>query len=262
MNKIIVASTRILNSELKNRFYNSQLCLRTKLNSFPVTYHGFHTSSLFFKTEEAKPPEKKEIAIPEDNIVQKLYRKVFSGVPKSKLKASGYILLTYCAQKQNLEDFFRVFGMPDTFYSWFLVTELHVWMLSCRLMEEGDYGRQTRNAIVEALWLDCDLRAKSIGDMPASMRSKQITSISEEFQAALFVYDEGLLAGDKELANALWRRFFLSMRDNEENQTPDMEKIALLVKYVRATMLKLDNTEGFELIIRAQVDWLPLEETL
>ena len=38
------------------------------------------------------------------------------------------------------------------------------------------------------------------------------------FQAALFVYDEGLLGGDKELANALWRRFFLSMRDSEEKQ--------------------------------------------
>ena len=24
----------------------------------------------------------------------------------------------------------RTFDMPDTFYSWFLVTELHVWMLS------------------------------------------------------------------------------------------------------------------------------------
>ena len=37
-------------------------------------------------------------------------------------------------------------------------------------------------------------------------------------QAALFVYDEGLLGSDQELANALWRRFFLSMRDSEEKQ--------------------------------------------
>ncbi len=27
---------------------------------------------------------------------------------------------------------FRTFGMADTYYSWFLVTELHVWMLGVR----------------------------------------------------------------------------------------------------------------------------------
>ena len=70
--------------------------------------------------------------------------------------------------------------MPDTFYSWFLVTELHVWLLGVihnrsfqiraffltifflqsRLMGEGDEGRIVRNAMVEALWIDCDNRAK------------------------------------------------------------------------------------------------------
>ena len=29
------------------------------------------------------------------------------GIPKSKLKASGYILLTHCVQKTDLEKFFR-----------------------------------------------------------------------------------------------------------------------------------------------------------
>jgi hypothetical protein len=30
-----------------------------------------------------------------------------SGVPKSKLKASGYLLLTQCAQATEIEKFFR-----------------------------------------------------------------------------------------------------------------------------------------------------------
>ena len=81
--------------------------------------------------------------------------------------------------------------------------------------------------------------------MAASARGKQVAAIAEEFQvgeafldidesgdgkfilihnvvtpsgilhdhtqAALFVYDEGLLGSDIQLANALWRRFFLSM---------------------------------------------------
>jgi len=254
--------TRLVNSELRNRLYNSQLCLKNSLQYSPITYHGIHTTNLYLKGEEIKPPEKEEIKMPDYNFVQKLYKKFFRGIPKTKLKASGYILLPYCAQKQNLEEFFRVFDMPDTFYSWFLVTELHVWMLSSRLMDEGDYGRETRNAMVEALWHDCEFRAKSIGDLPSSLRSKQVLQLSEEFQAALFIYDEGLLGGDKELANALWRRFFLSIRESEKAQEPDMEKVALLVNYVRATMHKLDNTDAVNLIIKSTVDWLPLESSL
>ena len=76
----------------------------------------------------------------------------------------------------------------------------------CRLMSEGDQGRIVRNSLVEALWADCENRAKAIGDMSLSARSKQISSVAEEFQAALFIYDEGLLGNDMQLANALWRR--------------------------------------------------------
>jgi len=194
----------------------------------------------------------------ESNMIQKLYKKIFRGVPKSKLRASGFVLLNYCAQLDQLEEFFRVFDMPDSFYSWFLVTELHVWMLSARLMQEGDYGREVRNAMVEALWQDCESRAKSIGEMATSIRSQKIIEISEEFQAALFVYDDGIMGDDKELANALWRRFFLSMRESEENQVPDMEKIALLVSYVRRNMHSLDNTDAFKLIVKNELSWQQL----
>ena len=62
--------------------------------------------------------------------MQRLYNKMFGGgVPVTKLKASGYILLTHCAQRTELLRFFETFDMPDTFYSWFLVTELHVWLM-------------------------------------------------------------------------------------------------------------------------------------
>lgn len=243
-------------------FYSTQnhWALQNRINNTVGTqsHQSLHTNQI----QLCKKNESTDLQMPQDNFVQKLYRKFFRGIPKSKLKATGYILLTHCVQKTDIEKFFRVFNMPDTFYSWFLVSELHVWMLSARLMNEGEYGRSTRNAMVEALWQDCDQRAKSIGDMAASARSKQILAISEEFQAALFVYDEGLVGGDKELANALWRRFFLSMRDDEEDQVPDMNEVALLVDYVRRTMEKLDNTDAVTLLIKAQVEWPDLNESI
>lgn len=54
-------------------------------------------------------------------------------------------------------------SMPDTFNSWFLVTELHVWMLMAKAMEYGPDGRVIRNKIVEAMWNDVNDKAKKLG---------------------------------------------------------------------------------------------------
>lgn len=53
--------------------------------------------------------------------------------------------------------------MPDTFNSWFLVTELHVWMLMVKAMEIGGDGRLIRNFIVEAMWEDVSTKGKMLG---------------------------------------------------------------------------------------------------
>lgn len=58
---------------------------------------------------------------------------------------------------------FEEFALPDTFYSWFVVTELHIWMLSTRAMAEGNDGNILRNAIVECLWTDVVQRIKALG---------------------------------------------------------------------------------------------------
>ena len=194
--------------------------------------------------------------------MKRMYNKLFSGVPVAKLRSSGYILLTICAQRPDVVKFFETFNMPDTFYSWFLITELHVWLLGSRLMGEGDEGRIVRNSMVEALWVDCDTRAKALGDMSSSTRAKHIASVAEEFQASLFIYDEGLTGSDIVLANALWRRFFLSMHELEEGAAPlpDPEKLLLLVNYVRRVASYLDNMDGLDIIVRNKIEWPSLEE--
>lgn len=69
-------------------------------------------------------------------------------------------------------EWFEKCELPDTFASWFMVTELHVWLLMVRCMAEdaelvssekkpvkGD-GHFIRNCIVEALWADVANRIK------------------------------------------------------------------------------------------------------
>ncbi|KAJ9595712.1 hypothetical protein L9F63_013125, partial [Diploptera punctata] len=145
---------------------------------------------------------------------------------KGRLKGSGYILYENVADKINYIKFFEEFKMPDTFFSWFLITELHVWILMVRTMAEGDEGRFTRNNIVEAMWQDVYTRAKKLEPANPSAVRENLQEISEQFQAAVVGYDEGLLLDDKVLAGALWRRFF-------QRNCNDPEYLERLVHYIR-----------------------------
>lgn len=134
------------------------------------------------------------------------------------------------ADRIKYHELFLKFNLPNTFNSWFLITELHVWMLMVRAMAEGSEtgqpGKFMRNCIVEALWSDVSKRAKKLNaGNPSEMRN-QIQVLSEQFQAALITYDEGLMLDDKVLAGALWRRFFEMKCDNYEH-------LETMVKYVR-----------------------------
>lgn len=161
------------------------------------------------------------------------------------------------ADRINYYEFFEVFDLPDTFNSWFLVTELHCWLLLTRVMQEGPEsgqdGRFMRNCIVETMWADVQTRAKKLSaDNPSASR-QQVAILAEQFQATLINYDEGLMSDDKILANALWRRFF-------EMKVEDYSKLERLVKYVRKTTLQLEDMTRDEIVNRPQIEWSKISE--
>ena len=64
-----------------------------------------------------------------------------------------------CTNEVDVLDFIEVLDLPDTYYSWFLVSELHLWMVSVRLMSEGCKDcQEVRNWMVKTFWEDCDVR--------------------------------------------------------------------------------------------------------
>lgn len=87
-----------------------------------------------------------------------------------KLKLSGYFLYESIPKKVAYTEWFDKFELPDTFASWFTITELHVWLLMVRCMAEDEMLTSTekkqgdgcfiRNCIVEALWADVANRSK------------------------------------------------------------------------------------------------------
>lgn len=86
-----------------------------------------------------------------------------------------------------------------------------------------------------------------------SRTRQQIEELSEQFQAALIAYDEGIMSEDRILAAALWRRFF-EMNCNE------YERIERLVKYVRRQVLMLDNLSRQDFLLKPKIPWQDLEK--
>lgn len=185
------------------------------------------------------------------------------------------LLYESVADSVNYIEFFEKYRMPNTFNSWFLVTELHVWMLLVRAMAEGSEsgqdGRFLRNSIVEAMWSDVNTRAKKLGvscfgvsrmsfskllffqaNNPSGTKA-QIEVLSEQFQAALIAYDEGIMSDDKVLASSLWRRFF-------EKSSQDYIAIEELVKYVRTQVNMLDSLNSEKFMTKPKIQWIPFNK--
>lgn len=152
------------------------------------------------------------------------------------------------------QEYFKLFNMPDTFHSWFLVIELHMWMLNVRVNNEGKEGDLLKRFSLESMWEEARKRAKSLESYTPSSIREGFDDLYEELMAAFLMYDYGLLGSDVDLANALWYRLL------QEN-CDDPEKLELLVRHVRRQVQLLENLSKEELIHKASVPWLPLSSS-
>ncbi|KAL6442122.1 hypothetical protein ACFW04_002434 [Cataglyphis niger] len=174
--------------------------------------------------------------------IERMLKKIgLLDVQKYRYMAIGNQVYENVVAQIDYPFFYKYFNMADTFFSWFLVTELHIWMIIIRYMAEGDAGKLVRNSVVSTLWQDTNARAENLGKITERVRNKQIKEISEQFNAALIGYDEGIQSDDKVLAGALWRRFFHLECNNPEH-------IETLIIYVRKQICLFDNLPSHEIL--------------
>nr|CAD7454953.1 unnamed protein product [Timema tahoe] len=189
---------------------------------------------------------------PEFGFVKRMMKRAgWFNTSKTRLRVSGYYLYENVADKVDYALFFKEFKLSDTFFSWFLVTELHVWMTLVRVMAEGKDGRFTRNVVVEAMWSDTATRAKKLGPVNPAGVKEQIHDLSQQFNAALLSYDEGLLGDDRVLAGAIWRRFF-------QREVDSPQGIERLVSYIRQQVKLLDALTREEVLLKPNIKWISL----
>ncbi|XP_074867471.1 ubiquinol-cytochrome c reductase complex assembly factor 1 [Carettochelys insculpta] len=172
---------------------------------------------------------------------------------KWKIKIAALRMYTCCVEKTDYEEFFDRCNMPDTLNSWFLVAQLHVWMCLVRMKQEGRAGKYMCRYIVHSMWEDVEQRGKVMGIDSVTLK-ESLRSMTENFYAAIFGYDEGILSDDHVLAAALWRNLF-------NKHCEDPRQLELLVEYVRKQMQYLDTMNGEDLLLSGEVTWRPLVES-
>lgn len=171
--------------------------------------------------------------------------------------------------------FFKECNLPDTYNSWFLVVELHVWLMASRLMQDGKEGRIVRNALIKAMWDDNTEKSKKLEGALPSARRREIQILNEQFHAAMISYDEGLMGDDYILAGALWRRIVQLQTDPttllpqhfESSESHDeigdkVKALEMLVIYVRSQFAMLNQLSREQLLRKRAFKFVPFDESL
>lgn len=133
--------------------------------------------------------------------------------------------------------YYNRLGMPQTFFQWYQIEVLHIWMLYVRMREmPKKYGREYQQKLVNGVFEDIDYQLREVmrvdSDRTVNNHKKQF---SQQLRGSVFSYDEALVSGDTVLASALWRNLYA------QSDLVDMTALEHLVRYVRANLYVLSN---------------------
>lgn len=140
------------------------------------------------------------------------------------------------------EFYFERLGMPRTFFQWFQVEVLHVWMLYVRMRAmPRKYGREYQQKLVNGVFDDIDFQLREVirvnSDRTTNNYKKQF---SQQLKGSVFSYDEALLGGDIVLASALWRNLF------EQSPVVDMTALEHLARYIRNNIYVMSHMSDMD----------------
>ncbi|XP_061179449.1 ubiquinol-cytochrome c reductase complex assembly factor 1-like [Saccostrea echinata] len=173
-------------------------------------------------------------------------------IPIQNLQVGGTILVLGISDNVSYEEIFEMAKLDDSFYSFYKVLELHLWMMLQRLQRDGNDGIVAGMALVSAMWSDLDPRIKLAG---AQMKQKKdgFHYFNNHFQSAMFRYDEALLVGtDIALAHALWLNIY-------DAKDCDPRCLEFMVEYTRKQMHYLQSIDSKILLCGEQFSFLPVE---
>lgn len=80
----------------------------------------------------------------------------------------------------NNGSYFSGFELPDTFQSWFLVLQLHVWITISAAISDKK-GKLFRLSLVDSMWNDVELRLEKLAVSSLAFNCRMIINVCQSF---------------------------------------------------------------------------------
>ena len=168
-----------------------------------------HTSQL---SPSAPPPSKEP------------YSPVTVAIVKGLAKLMGYNSLTStsirvtsdlydrCAERAHVERNFWYgdCALPETYQSWFQITNLHVYLLLVRFRAFDKAANKTYSQeLINHFFIDAESRMRDrFGVQTSRLVKGYMRDMHMQHRGSILGYDEGLATNDATLAQALWRNIW------------------------------------------------------
>ncbi|SPC66246.1 related to CBP3 - mitochondrial protein required for assembly of cytochrome bc1 complex [Ustilago sp. UG-2017b] len=214
-NGVLLPSTSTAAAVAATRTYTS-----TRASSAPATSSSskkatnkanplLHTSQL---SPSAPPPSEKP------------YSPVTVAIVKGLAKLMGYNSLTStsirvtsdlydrCAERAHVERNFWYgdCALPETYQSWFQITNLHVYLLLARFRAFDKAANKTYSQeLINHFFIDAESRMRDrFGVQTSRLVKGYMRDMHMQHRGSILAYDEGLAGGDARLAQAMWRNIW------------------------------------------------------
>ncbi|KAJ1973259.1 Ubiquinol cytochrome-c reductase assembly protein Cbp3 [Dimargaris cristalligena] len=161
------------------------------------------------------------------------YKPQYSAIP---ISANIY---TRCRDLDYKDFYIDTLGLPDTYQTWFSVTQLHAWMLIVRIRNE-DNAKNLHQEFINHMFHDAETRMRRMGIHTDRLVNATLKELVAMFHGSMFAFDEALVRGDAVMAAALWRNLF------KTNHVRGQE-LAYMVQYIRSQLAMLDTLSSYDL---------------
>ncbi|SPO30334.1 related to CBP3 - mitochondrial protein required for assembly of cytochrome bc1 complex [Ustilago trichophora] len=152
------------------------------------------------------------------------YSPVTVAIVKGLAKLMGYNSLTStsirvtsdlydrCAERAHVERNFWYgdCALPETYQSWFQITNLHVYLLLARFRAFDKAANKTYSQeIINHFFIDAESRMRDrFGVQTSRLVKGYMKDMHMQHRGSVLGYDEGLAGGDARLAQAVWRNIW------------------------------------------------------
>lgn len=168
-----------------------------------------HSSQL---SPSAPPPRKEPYSATTVSIVKGLARLMgYNSTTSTAIRVTSD-LYDRCAERAHVERHFWYgeCALPETYQSWFQITNLHVYLLMSRFRAFDRSEAQTYNQeLINHFFLDAESRMRDrFGVQTSRLVKGYMRDMHQQHRGAILGYDEGLIGGDARLAQAVWRNIW------------------------------------------------------